>query len=72
MYLLYQVSSGKCEDSEMIRQRAVKETFEKTGIDLKSRRLKFIAYNPKFDCNIYAHKILNIIPEQKKLVEMFT
>ena len=43
MYLLYQVPGGKCESGETARQGAVRETFEETGIDLKPRRLKFVA-----------------------------
>jgi ADP-ribose pyrophosphatase YjhB (NUDIX family) len=70
MYLLYQVPGGKCEPNETARQGAVRETFEETGIDLKPRRLKFIAYDPKFDCNIYAHKIINQMPEQREPEEM--
>src|ERR1044072_2125359 len=62
MYLLYQVPGGKIEKGETLRQGVVRETFEKTEIDLKPKRLKFVAYNPKFDCNIYTHKISNIIP----------
>ena len=63
MYLLYQVSGGKVEPGETARQGAVRETFEETGIDLKPRRLKFVAYDPKFDCNVYAHKIERVILE---------
>ena len=70
MYLLYQVPGGKCKPNETSRQGAVRETFEEMGIDLKPRRLKFIAHDPKFDCNIYAHKIINVIPEQRELEEM--
>src|ERR1044072_2927060 len=66
MYLLYQVLGGKCEPGETVRQGAVRETFKETGIDLKPRRLKFVAHDPKFDYNIYVYKILNITPEQKE------
>src|ERR1044072_8749310 len=66
MYLLYQIPRGKNEEEETTRQGAVRETFEETGINLKSRRLKFVVYDPKFDCNIYAYKILNVTPEQKE------
>jgi ADP-ribose pyrophosphatase YjhB (NUDIX family) len=70
MYLLYQVPRGKCEPNETARQGTVRETFEETEIDLKPRRLKFIAHDPKFDCNIYAHRIVNATPEQKEPEEM--
>src|ERR1044071_7300035 len=70
MYLLYQVPGGKCEVGETARQGAVRETFEETGIDLKPRRLKFVAHDAKFDCNVYAHRIENVTPEQKEPEEM--
>ena len=70
MYLLYQVSGGKNEEGETARQEAVRETFEETGIDLKPRRLKFIAHDPKYDCNVYTYKIVNVTSEQKEPVEM--
>src|ERR1044072_1576980 len=49
MYLLYQVPGRKNETGETARQGAMRETFEETGIDLKPRKLKFIAHDPKYD-----------------------
>ena len=70
MFLLYQIPGEKCEERESARQGAVREIFKETGIDLKPRRLKFITYDSKFDCNIYTYKILNITSKLKKLEEM--
>ena len=55
MYLLYQVLEGKCELKETARQDAVREIYEKTEIEAKLWRLKFIEHNAKFDCNIYIY-----------------
>ena len=57
MYLLYQAPEGKAEKGETARQAAVRELYEETGLVAKPRRLKFIAYDGEFDCNLYAYKL---------------
>ena len=57
MYLLYQAPGGKAEQGETARQAAVRELYEETGLVAKPRKLKFIAYDGKFDCNIYAYHL---------------
>ena len=57
MYLLYQAPGGKVEQGEIARQAAVWELYEETGLVAKSRKLKFIAYDRKFNCNIYAYHL---------------
>ena len=64
---MYQVLEGKCEPGETVRQGAVHEMYEEMGIKLKLRRLKFITYDLKFDCNIYAYKIQHRMLELKEL-----
>jgi hypothetical protein len=39
-------------------------------IAAKPRRLKFIAHDPKFDCNIFAYRVNNTVPERTEPREM--
>ena|ERR1044071_4444072 len=57
MYFLYQALGGKAEKGETARQAAVQKLYEETGLVAKPRHLKFIAYDGKFDCNLYAYKL---------------
>ena len=58
MYLLYQASGGKAEKGETAWQAAIWELYEETGLVIKLRHLKFVAYDGEFDCNLYAYKLL--------------
>ena len=57
MYLLYQVPGGKAEQGETARQAVVWELYKETDLVTKPRKLKFIAYDEKFDCNIYGYHL---------------
>src|SRR5688572_17016577 len=70
MYLMYQAFGRKVEKMEIARQAAIREVYEETGIALKPRRLKFVANDSEFDCNVYVHKISNIIPERREPAKM--
>ena len=71
MYLLYQAPGGKAEKEETVRQAAVWELYEETGLVAKPRHLKFIAYDGEFDCNLYAYKLpAHEYPERTEPDEM--
>ena len=71
MYFFYQAPEGKAEQGETAWQAAVWELYEETGLVAKPHKLKFIAYDGKFDCNIYAYHLLaHTFPEQLEPFEM--
>ena len=71
MYLLYQAPGGKAEKGETVRQAAVRELYEETGLVAKPRRLKFVAYDGEFDCNLYVYKLpAHEYPERTEPDEM--
>src|ERR1044072_8999002 len=71
MYLLYQAPGGKAEQEETARQAAVRKLYEETSLVAKPRKLKFIAYDGQFDCNIYAYHLPpHTFPERLESSEM--
>ena len=53
MYLKYQFPGGKVDPGETGVQAAHKELYEETGLSIPQKRLKKIANDPTFDCDIY-------------------
>ena len=64
MYLKYQAPCGKVDPGETGLQAACRELYEKTALSIPHRKIKFVANDPEFNCDIYTTKLRYEIPER--------
>jgi ADP-ribose pyrophosphatase YjhB (NUDIX family) len=59
MFNLWQVAKGKVERVELSLQVMLRETQEKTGLQLPASECIYLTNNPAFNCDVYLTKLSN-------------